>query len=632
MTWARTILVGLANPRTAEYLVRTGLTLAREGAGRLVIVSIVVVPPNQSLSSGARPARTQRRLLRRAAQIAEAEGIQAETVVRAGHQVDEALTAVALEMNASLLIVGWAPRQRYAAPADSALWRLSQEPPCDVLAVRENDQPAQAPRNILLPVRGGQHAELAAELAVTLARAWNSTVTALGVIPDYVPEAESKEEQAAFTAHWEALHPGILQARTITAPQVRRRLLEEAAKADLVIMGATATSRSFPFPFGQVGEELADHVACPVLIAKTERPTSFDEGPAEESVAPAGITPSAESVSITVDKWFAENTFHSKEFASVADLVRLKEQQGLTISLILPTLNEEETIGGIIECMQEDLQRRVPLLDEIIVIDSRSQDRTTSIARVHGVPVFVHHDVLPSVGSYHGKGEALWKSLSVSRGDIVAWIDTDIANIHSKFVYGLLGPLLREPRIGYVKGFYRRPLRQGGVLHEASGGRVTELTARPLINLFYPLLSGLIQPLSGEYAGRREILEQVPFSTGYGVEIGLLIDILERFGLNSIAQVDLEQRIHRNQSLSALSRMSFTIMQTVIKRLESRRHIELVAEVNRSMKAIIQTSEHLQLDVRRVEEFERPPMAVVRAGTASEEYALDTREAPAPVR
>ncbi|HXT34073.1 MAG TPA: glucosyl-3-phosphoglycerate synthase, partial [Chloroflexota bacterium] len=213
-------------------------------------------------------------------------------------------------------------------------------------------------------------------------------------------------------------------------------------------------------------------------------------------------------------------------------------------------------------------------------------------------------------------GEALWKSLSVAKGDIIAWIDTDIANIHPKFVYGLLGPLLKEPRIGYVKGFYRRPLRQGGVLHESSGGRVTELTARPLINLFYPLLSGLIQPLSGEYAGRRSLLEQLPFFTGYGVEIGLLIDILEQFGLNAIAQVDLEQRIHRNQSLSALSRMSFMIMQTVITRLESRRHIELVAEINRSMKAIVQTPDHLQLDVRRVEEFERPPMASLQAPVA----------------
>jgi hypothetical protein len=276
---------------------------------------------------------------------------------------------------------------------------------------------------------------------------------------------------------------------------------------------------------------------------------------------------------------------------------------------VLPTLNEEETIGDIIRCMQDDLRERHALLDEILVIDSRSQDRTATIARSLGVPVYVHQDILPEFGTYSGKGEALWKSLAVAKGDIIVWVDTDIANIHPKFVYGLLGPLLREPRLGYIKGFYRRPLRQGGVLHESSGGRVTELTARPLINLFYPLLSGLIQPLSGEYAGRREVLERVPFATGYGVEICLLIDILEQFGLNTIGQVDLEQRIHRNQSLAALSRMSFTIMQTVVGRLERSRHIELVAEINRTMKAIVHTREQFHLDVRRIEEFERPPMA-----------------------
>jgi glucosyl-3-phosphoglycerate synthase len=258
-------------------------------------------------------------------------------------------------------------------------------------------------------------------------------------------------------------------------------------------------------------------------------------------------------------------------------LVRLKTQQGLAISLVLPALNEEQTIGAIIDCMQDNLQKRHPLLDEIIVVDSRSQDRTVAIARSCDVPVFVHQELLPETGSYAGKGEALWKSLSVAKGDIIAWIDTDIANIHPKFVYGLLGPLLREPRVSYVKGFYRRPLREGGTLHESSGGRVTELMARPLINLFYPLLSGLIQPLSGEYAGRRDLLMSLPFATGYGVEIGLLIDIVERYGLQAIAQVDLEQRIHRNQSLNALSRMSFAILQTVITRLEGRRHLELRA-------------------------------------------------------
>ncbi len=608
--------MGLANPRTAEHLVRIGVELARARSARLVVVSVVVVAPGQSLSHGAKEARAQRRLLRRATRIAGEEGLPAEPIVRAGHSIDEALVDVVFETDASLLVVGWAPSPRFGNIADTAMWRLTQQPPCDMLSVKPFD-PRIRPRRVLLPLRGGTHANLAAELGISLAKAWDATVTILRVIPSYVPDAEAQAEDRAFREYWEGLYPGIALARSVVAPHLVDCLIEEAARHDLIVMGAAATSRSFPYPYGHLAEEVARGVECPVFITKTERQISIGEygttTAAGDGAQQAGV---AEGVSPVVDKWFAENTFHSKEFASLSDLVRLKEQQGLTISLVLPTLNEEQTIGAIIACMQENLQRRQPLIDDLLVIDSRSEDRTVSIARSLGVPVYVHQDVLPQCGAHTGKGEALWKSLSLAKGNIIAWIDTDIANIHPKFVYGLLGPLLREPRIGYVKGFYRRPLRQGDILQESTGGRVTELTARPLINMFYPLLSGVIQPLSGEYAGRRELLLQLPFATGYGVEIGLLIDVVDRFGLNSIAQVDLEQRVHRNQPLSALSRMSFTILQTVIGRVERQHRIELISELNRSMKSIVHTRDQFHLEVRRIEDSERPPMAEILATAA----------------
>jgi nucleotide-binding universal stress UspA family protein len=606
----KTILVGLSNPRTAAHLVQIGVELAKTEDARLLVVSIVIVPPGESLSTAAREARAQRRLLRKASSVAAGSGIPADTLVRAGHTVDEALVDVAAEVDANLLIVGWAPLSRFGPPSQSAMWRLSQEPPCDVLSVKPFDL-ATWPRRILVPVRGGQHAEMAARVAVGLARLWGAEVTILRVIPAYVGEEEARIESESFREYWEGMYANAARAVSAVAPNVFDYLVGESGNHDLIIMGAAASSRSYSHPFGQFAEALTERVTCPIIIAKTEQALSVDDLSGSFTAYSSAHAASAGDVSSIVDKWFAENTFHSKEFASISDLVRLKEQQGVTISLVLPTLNEEETIGDIIRCMKDALLERHALLDEILVIDSRSQDRTATIARLLGVPVHVHQDILPANGTFSGKGEALWKSLAVAKGDIIVWIDTDIANIHPKFVYGLLGPLLREPRLAYVKGFYRRPLRQGGVLHESSGGRVTELTARPLINLFYPLLSGLIQPLSGEYAGRREILERVPFATGYGVEIGLLIDILEQFGLNAIGQVDLEQRIHRNQSLAALSRMSFTIMQTVVGRLERNRHIELVAEINRTMKAIVHTREQFHLDVRRIEEFERPPMAKV---------------------
>jgi hypothetical protein len=247
------------------------------------------------------------------------------------------------------------------------------------------------------------------------------------------------------------------------------------------------------------------------------------------------------------------------------------------------------------------------------VIDSMSEDRTVDIATELGVPVFRHPEILPETGSHRGKGEALWKSLHVLDGDIVTWIDTDISNIQPRFVYGLLGPLLREPRISYVKGFYRRPIRDGGRLQAEGGGRVTELMARPLINLFFPELSGIVQPLSGEYAGRRALLERLPFFTGYAVEIGLLIEVLEQAGLSGMGQVDLERRIHRNQPLANLSQMAYVILQGAVRKLEERHRIELLSEVGRGMKLINTDKDRFNLEVLDIGDEIRPPIATVPA-------------------
>jgi glucosyl-3-phosphoglycerate synthase len=255
----------------------------------------------------------------------------------------------------------------------------------------------------------------------------------------------------------------------------------------------------------------------------------------------------------------------------------------------------------------------------MVLMDSDSTDRTREIAESLGVPVYIHQHLLPELGARRGKGEALWKSLLVTRGDILAWVDTDIENIRPRFVYGLLGPLLHNPRIQFVKGFYRRPLKVGEKTQAGGGGRVTELTARPLLNLFYPELSGVIQPLSGEYAGRRSALEQMPFFSGYGVETGLLIDVFDNYGLSAIAQVDLLERIHHNQPLEALSKMSFAIIQAVIRKLERRYGRAILDDVNKSMKLIRYAAGGYFLDVEEIAERERPPMAEVagyRAGPA----------------
>ncbi len=320
----------------------------------------------------------------------------------------------------------------------------------------------------------------------------------------------------------------------------------------------------------------------------------------------------SEWTSAAVERWFAANTFHAREFTDLGELVALKRRQGVTISLGLPALDEEPTIGHEIAILRKALMEDAPLLDEIVVIDSGSADRTVDVAHRLGVPSYQHAEILPGLGSYDGKGEALWKSLHVLRGDLIVWVDTDIRNIHPKFVYGLVGPLLREPRIGYVKGYYQRPIQMGGRRYETGGGRVTELTARPLLNLFFPELSGVIQPLAGEYAGRREILESLPFFTGYGVEIGLLIDILHRYGLSRIGQVNLDSRLHRNRELRSLSLMAFAIVQVVMTRLGERAGAALADQMNTAMK-LISLNGGLSLDVRELREVERPPIATFPA-------------------
>jgi glucosyl-3-phosphoglycerate synthase len=421
-----------------------------------------------------------------------------------------------------------------------------------------------------------------------------------------------------------AEHGGGRRVRGILreATSVRTAIIREAAQHDLVVMGASAQpANAAPdgrYLFGTVADAVASRAKPTVIVVKTKQKlglATFDElRSAEGTLAAAdAFVEHSRSLPTVVDRWFAENTFHASEFREISRLVELKEKQGLTVSVGLPALNEEKTIGLVIKRIKTALMDRVPLIDQVVVIDSDSEDRTVDIAQELGVPVYRHSKILTEVGTHAGKGEALWKSLHVLDGDIVAWIDTDISNIQPRFVFGLLGPLLREPRIQYVKGFYQRPIRQGDKLLSEGGGRVTELMARPLINLFFPELSGIIQPLSGEYAGRRALLESVPFYTGYSVEIGLLIDILEAVGLSAIGQVDLERRIHRNQPLGNLSQMAYVILQGAIRKLEDRHRIELLTEVGRGMKQIIQDREHFSLEVREIGDELRPPMKSIPA-------------------
>ena len=240
-------------------------------------------------------------------------------------------------------------------------------------------------------------------------------------------------------------------------------------------------------------------------------------------------------------------THDASEYA-VDDLVAAKG--ATSVSVCIPARNEEATVGAIVTTIRSTLVDHLGLVDEVVVVDDHSTDGTGALAAAAGATVVGAADVLPEHGKGHGKGEALWKSLYASTGDIVIWCDADVRDFHPRFITGLLGPLLVEPSIGFVKGFYQRPVDG----QARGGGRVTELVARPLLTMAFPHLAGVIQPLSGEYGGRRRVLEQVPFVEGYGVDIGLLIDISGRFGVGAIAQVDLGERVHRNRPEMSMSR------------------------------------------------------------------------------
>jgi glucosyl-3-phosphoglycerate synthase len=268
---------------------------------------------------------------------------------------------------------------------------------------------------------------------------------------------------------------------------------------------------------------------------------------------------SAESLS-PCGAWLADHSWNRPSW-TIAELAAAKA--GRTVSVVLPALNEEETIASVIGTIMPMLGG---LVDELIVLDSGSTDDTEIRAIAAGSRVVSREQALPGVPPRPGKGEVLWRSLAATKGDIVAFVDSDLIDPDPMFVPRLLGPLLTCEGIHLVKGFYRRPLRVSGREDANGGGRVTELVARPLLAALRPELGGVLQPLGGEYAGTRELLASLPFAPGYGVEIGLLVDTYDRLGLNSIAQVNLGVRAHRNRPLTELGEMSRQVIATLFSR------------------------------------------------------------------
>jgi glucosyl-3-phosphoglycerate synthase len=558
------------------------------GDENVYLTGFIYVPENQSLSTAAIDARKLRQTLK---QLYKVKRSDKWAQVNVSHNPWSELSNVVKNEDIDLLLLEW-PCHFDSLKVSVA--EVLSHAPCNIAIVNQHIGPAI--KNVLIPIRGGPYAELSLRIALSIHNSNDAQISSLHLFPNNI----TREQDLAFKGIDRVLKnlPEIKREEIITDDPANA-LFETAKKYDLLIMGTSARPTDEVPSIGTVTGKVLQESQHGVIVVKTKLP--YEINPASEE---AGQT----AISVLVDKWFAENTFHADEFTDLKYLLSLKQKQNMTISLALPALNEEQTVGKVIRTIRNILMKRIPLLDEIVLIDSNSTDRTRQIAEKIGVPVHIHQKTLPQYGARKGKGEALWKSLYCTRGDIIIWIDTDIVNIHPRFIYGLIGPLLLRPEIDFVKGFYRRPLKVGNKMQAGSGGRVTELTARPLLNLFYPELSGMVQPLSGEYGGRRKVLEQLPFFSGYGVEIGLLIDMLENFGLHSIAQVDLLERIHHNQPLEALSKMSFAIIQAVIRKLEGKYGQNILENINKTMKMIRYEQERFFLDIEEIAEGERPPM------------------------
>jgi len=591
-------LVAIVDPERDRAVIDLAVALA--AGEELILVSAIEVPEGDTLASVQPEARRLRRTLD---QLVPANA-RARTLVTVARQGWQAIQETVANEHPDLLLLSW--RRPGWDLLGTTIEDVLRNPPCDIAVVKG---PLSRARRMLVPVRGGRYADLAAKVAIGWARARGGGVTLLHV------RTPGRRMPTLYQLLGERTLDDRVDRLITRTGDPADVINEELAEHDAIVFGATGR-KDQEDPLGPVGQAIVANARAAVIV-RTATPVSA-ELTIPLPTLPADRADRSRVIGELVDKWFVQNTFSSTEFADLRRLVEAKERQGLTISVGLPTLNEEATVRRVIRAIRTRLMERFPLVDEIVVIDSDSDDRTREIAREEGVPVHIHSQILPGTGSYVGKGEALWKSLHILRGDIVVWIDTDVSNAHPKFVYGIVGPLLMRPDLQFVKAFYQRPLRVDGELQATGGGRVTELTARPILNLFFPELSGMVQPLSGEQGGRRALLEQLPFFTGYGIETGLLIDTLQRAGLGAIAQVDMKQRIHRNQTLLALSKMSFEILQVALRRVGEAHGERLWDEANSSIKLITpEEGGKLHLEMHDIIATERPPMATVPAYISS---------------
>jgi glucosyl-3-phosphoglycerate synthase len=473
--------------------------------------------------------------------------------------------------------------------------QVLRDPPCDVAIVHSPVPPARI-RRILLPVRGGAFAVLSLQLAVQMAKSVGAEVTLLRVLPAD-DDAPSRALRDAFTGLSDIFPEIVTEVQVVGDPTTT--ILKMLSDHQAIVLGASAGESESPI--GLLASLILHRRDITTLVVRTRESFRMPATRAFDSGQP---------VLVRLEKWLDDNTFHKGEFSNTGKLIDLKRKQGLKISLGLPTLNNEATIRSIITAIKGNLVDDVPLLDEIVVIDNGSTDATRRIAAAMGVQSYASQHVLHSHGSQRGKGESLWKSLYLLKGDLILWMETDIINPDPRAILGIAGPLLTDGRLQYVKGFHRADRRGPHVGPDA----ITALLLRPLISLLFPDLAGIVLPLAGCHGGRRSALERIPFYSGYGVEFGILLDILERFGLGSIAQVDLGKAVRSNtgQRHAVDEKTAFSVLQVCLRRLASGDLVDSELAIERTIKLLRADQDRLHLEEVDAKEQRRPPMLVVK--------------------
>jgi len=598
------VLIPTTNPSRTGPLLRFASAFT-QGDEPGTLLGILEVPSQRDARATPEVAHAYRTLLSQTTrQARDLQGVR--PLVRIAHVAAQGIREVAIEADANLLLLDAGAGGR--APADgqwtNAVEDLLYDPPCQAVLIRPADG-SWPIRSVLVPVRGGPHAELAVRLGHAICQSAGAELCLLHVFNPKTPQDARAREQGIFDRLVAAIDAP-LRKLTVSSAAVRETIIAETGRHQVTILGATLSLMHRPMVLGLPLNKLLRRLAGTVLVVKTPGPARHPAGAADLPVR----VESRAAVAQWVDRWFAENTFHYREFAPLRRLLDLKQRQGLVVSLALPTQNNERTIGPTVRTLRRACMERMPLIDEILVVDSASTDRTARQAQAAGATVVQHADVLARYGSFPGAGDALWKSLYVLKGDLVCWLDPALAAAHPGVVYGLLGPLLTDPEIHYVKAFFGRPAGAKDSLPQG-GDRVTELAARPLLNLLFPELSGFIQPLDRQSAGRRRVLQSVPYQSGEGVEIGLLLTIAEAFGIKAIAQVDVGRGRRAPPNPQELSRTAFAIVQVALKRLGERHRIHLLEDVNRTMKLIRYEDERFFIEQAEVEDVERPPMDTV---------------------